>query len=248
MGKETCAILQPHYLPWLGYFEMIDRVDTFVFLDDVQYEDRGWQNRNRIRKSLNSDEIKWLTVPVVKANRRSTQLKDIEVCHHENWAVRHQNAVYQSYKHARFADDLFDLVARWVAHGQDDSPFLADLNIQIISSITRFLGIKTKLVRSSTLTVSGKKTDKLVGICETLGARSYVANNGSMPYIVPNKFEKKGIDFVFQNFRHPIYDQGKLGFLSHLSILDVLLCCGHNSIDIMRVGRPKDWRLSERGG
>lgn len=232
------AICQPHYLPWIGYFEMIDRVDAFVLLDDVQYISREWKNRNRIRRTAEGADAKWLTVPVTK-DSATRLIKDVRTSAHHDWAGYHRRSLQAVYGHTpRYAE-----VEAILDEGlSSPPPFLARLNESLVHAVCGYLGITTTIIRASELDTGGKKTAKLVSICERLGADSYLANNASAGYIEMSLFQSAGIALEYQNYDHPGYEQhgpgSPLPFLSHLSIVDLLCNHGAKGLDIIRSGRP----------
>lgn len=236
--KLTCAICQPHYLPWIGYFEMIDRVDVFVLLDDVQFIKREWKNRNRIRKDPTGSDTKWLTVPITKECQRSL-LKDTRISNGHNWAAAHFESLRHTYRNTSFVSGHLQRLSEIIETYRNSS--LADLNAALITHICHQLGITTRLIRSSELHVNGKREHKLLNICKTLGADVYLANSATGEYVQAEFFQKDGVDFVLQDYQHPEYEQtwkGKrLPFLSHLSIVDLLFNQGKQSLEIIRKGR-----------
>ena len=144
---KSCAILQPHYLPWVGYFEMIDRVDVFVFLDDVQFIKREWKNRNRIRKTHNHAEGKWLSVPVNRADQHGL-LTEAHLFTGEDWAAGHLNAIRDTYGRSPFFADVFPLL-KTALRGVRDT-VLSELNIGLIDALCCILGITTERIKVPT--------------------------------------------------------------------------------------------------
>ncbi len=219
-----CAICQPHYLPWIGYFEMIDRVDTFVFLDDVQFVRREWKNRNRIRKTADGTETKWLTVPIVKQPRESLILNTL-VSEEINWSANHLSAVKEVYRRSPGFEKHFPLLVSVLQPEPGET--IADLNIRTTKQICAYLGIRTRMVRSSELHQCGKREERLRNICIDLGANAYLANNATASYVPQGYFEEMGIRMEVQEYSHPVYRQqsgkNELQFLSHLSIVDLLM-------------------------
>src|SRR5580704_12957199 len=107
MGRKTkvkVAISQPTYLPWLGYFDLIDQVDVFVLLDNVQFEKQSWQQRNRIKTPTG---LQWLTVPVIFRGRFGQLIKDVEIREAEFWR-NHLRAIELNYRRARFFHQYFE--------------------------------------------------------------------------------------------------------------------------------------------
>jgi len=236
--NQVCAILQPHYLPWMGYFEMIDRVDVFVFLDDVQYEDRGWQNRNQIRKTSDSIDNKWLTVPIKRRNHRQTLLKDIEMSTDIDWVSRHKNSLYNTYKRSPYFKKYFESLITLLRESKDKS--LMNLNVRLIVEICKLLRISTTFRFSSEFSLPSKKDQKLLDICLALETDCYLANNATAGYADKKQFFAKGIQFLTQDYLHPTYSQKnsnlELPFLSHLSIVDVLFNQGEASLKVLKKG------------
>ncbi len=240
-ARRRCAIVQPHYLPWIGYFEMIDRVDVFVLLDDVQFIKREWKNRNRIRKTATAEETKWLTVPI----QRSCQHGPIDqaaLSGEVDWIATHLHALHEVYGRAPFYDDAIGWLKE-ALEGHRSNSTLAKLNAATIQTLCRQLGIETPLVASSSLRVGGGREEKLLRICQELEADFYLANNATATYVGPEYFAAQGIGFATQDYAHPAYTQQfkarPLPFLSHLSIVDLLFNRGPDSLTVIRGGRAE---------
>ena len=237
--EKICAILQPHYLPWIGYFEMFDRVDVFVFLDDVQFIKREWKNRNKIRKTHNHPDSKWLSVPVKTADQRK-KLNQVRLVQ-EDWPRAHLNSISSSYAKAPFFSEVFPFLEDALKNSEET--ILSKLNIRLIKEINALLGIKTECINSSTLGVVGSKQDKILKICKVVGINKYLANNASTSYLDLGYFFENGIEVLFQNYTHPKYEQvfsqQILAPLSHLSVIDLLFNAGLGKkvLEIIRRGR-----------
>ena len=233
------AICQPHYLPWIGYFEMIDRVDLFVLFDDVDFIKREWKNRNRIRKDQTSTETRWLTVPVKRSCQRGTPIHQARLANDLEWSQTHLNAIQQVYRGTTHFAELYP----WLeAQLRPPAQTLGELNCRLIVALCEFLGIHTSLVRSSELTNNGRKTDRLLSVLNAVNASHYLANNGSASYLEPQCFTDANIEWRYQDYTHPIYIQRsknkEVPFLSHLSVIDLLMNHGPQSLEIIRKGRP----------
>ena len=234
----SCAICQPHYLPWIGYLEMIDRVDVFVFLDDVQFVKREWKNRNKIRKTADGEDTKWLTVPIVKQSQKSL-IKDAMISNESDWVHQHLQSIQRVYANTPYFKEYYTPVKNLIECHREDT--LANLNIALITYLCKELEVNTKLIRSSDLKVNGKKEVKLLNVCKALGSDLYLANNATGEYVEENYFKKDGIWFELQNYRHPVYNQINknkvLSFISHLSVIDIIYSHGSNSMEIIRTGK-----------
>ncbi len=227
------AICQPTYLPWMGYFDLIDQVEAFVLLDDVQFEKQSWQQRNRIKTPRG---LQWLTVPVIFRGRLGQFIKDVEVRDINFWR-NHCRAIELNYRRTRFFDAYFEKLAlRLVC---SNTTLLAGLNIRLMEWFMSVLGIKTPLILSSNLAQTGRRTERLVNICKLLGAEQYVSPLGSAAYLLEEQdmMTDHGIDLVFQNYQHPEYGQQFPPFIPYASALDLLFNEGEQSLEIIRSGR-----------
>lgn len=213
-----CAIMQPTYLPWAGYFNLARQVDTLVFLDDVQFDRRSWQSRNRI---LLNGKAHLLTVPVAKAPR-DTLLKDIRLSEDKNWMDRHLRILNDAYRKAAHGREMLQIIEE--AFSKKMYLQLADLTEQIIRSFAEALNIDTMFLKASSLECSGKRADHLIEICHRLGCQTYHSPAGSKDYLEQDNFSgKTSVRLTFQKFLPAPYPQYRAdNFVSHLSIVDVI--------------------------
>lgn len=220
--------MQPTYLPWIGYFALMDMADVFVFLDDVQLAPRSWQVRNRIKRQ-DGDEL-MLSVPVRRSAARDDLLiKDAEFGDDGRWESKHLKSFEHSYKRAPyFADAMSIFEPIMKSHG----PKLCDLTIGIIAAVADRVGIGTKRrLRSSEIAEkSSDRRDRLVDICAHVGADIYVSPPGSAGYLDESdgaaQFMARGIDLRYQSYEHPVYPQINGAFRSHMCILDLIANVG----------------------
>lgn len=224
---KTVGILQPGYLPWLGFFEQLCRCHIFVLYDDVQFEKGSWRNRNRIKTPNGSQ---WLTVPVLSKGKNLPLIKDIIINSSVLWQKKHIKAITQNYTKAPFfklyADVLFEILNRpW--------KYLIDLDLELIFWIVKELQISTPMVLSSELGVSGSNVNRLIGIIHALGGNHFYEGSAGRKYIDEGVFEAEGISVSFQDYHHPKYPQLNGSFISHLSIVDLLFNCGPQSLGIL---------------
>ncbi len=228
------AIAQPTYLPWLGYFDLLDQVDKFVLLDTVQFEKQSWQQRNRIKTPTG---LLWLTVPVAFRGRLGQRIVDVEIREPEFWRD-HLRAVELNYRRAPFFDTYYPAFSE-LLQSQSSDLRLTDLNIGLFRWLAQALGIKTPLVRSSELAVEGKRTHLLAEICSSLGAKTYISPLGSADYLLNDLsiLTDRNVNVVFQHYEHPSYSQLFPPFLAHASVLDLLFNEGENTLPIVRGGR-----------
>ena len=210
--------MQPTYLPWAGYFNLIKQVDKFVFLDDVQFERRSWQTRNRI---LLQGQEHTLTVPVIR-HARSDLLKNISIDEMSGWRKSHWLTLGSAYQKTNYGHLLLGMLEPFYVSGSETS--LSRLNELIIKRIATALSLNTIFYRASDLGCEGKRSAHLAKICENINCSEYFSPEGSREYLLDDKFsETFGLKVDFQSFVPKPYIQYKgLEFVSHLSILDVI--------------------------
>ncbi len=226
------AIHQPQYVPWLPYFDKIDAADVFVYLDNVQYQKNGVQNRNRVKTAGGPV---WLTVPVHASRRLSIQRTPIAG---DRWVRKHVATLLQSYARAPFRDwveDLSVLLERpWTN--------LSDLDVAVTEWMCDRLGLTTPRIRASSLgPIDGRAQDLVIGLCRQLGARTYLSGPGARAYQREQEFGKAGLRLEYQVYQPPAWPQchPALGFLPSLSALDLLLNVGPSALEVLRRGRRR---------
>ena len=243
--NRVCSIMQPTYLPWLGYFDLIDRADVFVFYDDVQVVKRSWGVRNKV-KTANGPVF--LSVPIDKDKHRNERtFFNAQLDYSQNWVEKHLETFRLNYKKASFFEEIFSLLENELIK---KPKFLAELNISLIKAIIKFLELNTELRISSEMNnLSGKKENRLIQICERIDADKYLSPQGSSQYIEAEKpggeFSETEIDLYYQNFVHPTYPQLWGDFVSHLPIVDVLMNCGkEETLRLMRSGQYPNYHYT----
>ena len=225
------AAHQLHYLPWLRYFHKIASADTFVVLDNIQFNKNGWQNRNKI-KAAAGEHI--LTVPILQ--KFAQALSEVRIDPRQPWRRKHWGALRSNYQKAPHFAEHETFFRRLYETSWE---FLNDLNYEMLSYFLKVLKIPARVVRSSELNLSGEGTERLVGLCKELGARAYLTGAYAVQvYLDPELFKREGIELVFQEFSCPKYPQQfrEAGFLPELSIVDLLFNCGPRSLEILLQG------------
>ena len=224
------AIMQPTYLPWCGYFGLMQYVDIFIFLDSVQFAKRSWQQRNQIKTPQGAQ---WLTVPVASKGKRGQLISETQLDYSTNFVITHRKTIESNYAKAPWFKDFEPLL--WSRlEGQQ---LLGDLNIGIIEQCRNLLGINTSVLRSSLMQGGGAKADLLASLCKEVGATEYISVPGSKNYLDESSaFEDIGVPVHYFNYRHPEYPQLFGNFLSHMSVIDMLFNCGEQSSDLIRSG------------
>ncbi|WP_221048115.1 WbqC family protein [Methylogaea oryzae] len=227
MTHRTVVILQPGYLPWLGFFDQMLRSDVFVYYDDVQYDKHGWRNRNRIKSATGPI---WLTVPVLNSGRHGQKILDVEIDNRSPWGRKHVAAIAQSYAKAPYVQTYLPqleelLMRRWSS--------LVELDIATVELICDWIGISRKIERASRLGIEGGQSGRLLDICRHFQASCYLSGDSAQSYLDTSLFAREGLSVIWQSYRHPIYPQLHGEFLPYLSILDLVMNVGDQSITVL---------------
>jgi hypothetical protein len=226
--RTTCAVLQPGYLPWLGFFEQVWRADEFVFLDDVQFDKHGWRNRNRIKGPAGPQ---WLTVPVRTYGRSQPLIREVEIDSTQcRWAAKHIQALRTNYGPCPFFDWLFPDLERSLRRPWSR---IAELNYASTKLLCDKLGLRSTFHHSTALHVGGDRCERLIRICQAVGCNHYYSGAAARDYLDIAGFERAGITVEFQDYAHPEYPQRYGAFVSHLSVIDLLFNCGPRSADVL---------------
>ncbi len=237
--NNNICILQPNYLPWLGYFDLLYRSDFFIIYDDVQFDRGGWRNRNRL---LNSDgKPLWVTVPVFKKGRSKQLCRDVQ-CLSSNWPQKHLKTIHQLYCKAPYFDMVFSELEAFLMGRQH--LWLLDLCIESLQIVLKILDIEVKLKLSSEVGFEGaKRTERLVEICKFFRGARYISPDAGKKYMDEDLFKEAGIQLLYQNYQHPTYDQFHHPFVSHLSIIDALMFKGPSIREFIGVSEKQDESL-----
>lgn len=212
--------MQPTFLPWLGYFAMIEAVDHFIFLDDVQFSKQSWQNRNKIK---GPDGEVLLSVGVARKPSKPL-IRDARLADNgfEQKLLRTLN---QCYAGLPFGPQTVALVERGFATCNGS---LSDLNVSIIRAICDLVGIDARFHTSSEMELTtGNRSERLVELTRALGGTLYLSPVGAFDYLnEENAFEETEILLQYLNFEHPEYPQPGSAFISHLAAIDTLANVG----------------------
>jgi len=221
----TVVILQPGYLPWLGYFDQMDKADIFVHATDLQYTRQDWRNRNRI-KTRNGRQ--WLTVPVKSRGCYHARIHEMRVNNDIPWARKHVNLLQENYEKAPYFNEHFPFFKdAWTRRWE----YLLDLDLHMIAYLRKALSIRAQAVDIRALDLGDvDRTTRIIRTCQRLGATTYLSGSAGRAYLAPERFEQAGIALKFQDYHHPLYPQLHGEFISHLSVIDLLFNCGSESL------------------
>ena len=216
MMSKVCAIHQPNFFPWLGYFYKIAKSDVFVLLDTVDIEigtADAITNRTRIKTSSG---VQWITVPVKKGE--SKLIKDIAIDNTRKWRETMLKTIFFQYKKSQNFDSFYPVVVDLLNYTTDS---LSEYNVHIIESMSKYMGLETKIVLASGMNnLSDDRNMRLIDICRQNGCDTYLSGNGGRKYHDEQLFVDNGVVVKYTDFVHPEYMQLHGDFVKGLSAID----------------------------
>ncbi len=223
------GIMQPTFVPWAGYFGLINYVDKFVFLNDVQFDSRSWQQRNKI---YNNNTTAWLTIPVVKKKLQNQKIFDVKIDFSSNFKKKHIKTIHHNYAKAKYFKKY---IAFFEELYSKQFEYLSEMNIYFIKEICNLIDINAEFFTSKDLDVDGKKSERLINICNKLKVKKYISVEGSKDYLQADAglFLKKKINIIYFGYNELEYNTFYSNFFPKLSIIDIIFNCGENSKKII---------------
>jgi hypothetical protein len=226
------SIMQPAYLPWLGYFHRIEMSDIHIVLDHVQIDRNSktnFVNRNKVRTKQGWC---WLTVPIkTKGKFGQLEINKLEVSDDKDWMDKHWATLMRNYskalyfeEHKEFFEDCYSSPKSLVVH----------MNKGITNYLLRQLDIKTEMIRSSEMNPTKRKDDLILELCRKAGATIYVSGPFGRDYLQEEKFRENGIKIIYHEYIHPTYPQTYPGFEPYMSVIDLMFNCGPESLSILK--------------
>lgn len=219
------SIHQPHYFPWIGYFDKMAKTDAFVLLDEVQFEKGSQMIRNRVLDG--NGDIKFLTISGETKDFMDRKYNELKTKDVSSWTQRQLNALQNYYRKAPGCNEMMPIIEEFLSR---DYETICQWTCASIELIRNLLQIKTPLIYQSSVEYDrdNKKSDLIYAICNAIGADTYFSGRGgSMTYLNREKFAQNHVKIVFQDFDHPVYTQPKSDeFKPGLSILDLFFSCG----------------------
>ena len=220
------GIHQLHYIPWLRYFDKIVRSDVFIVLDNIQYNKNGWQNRNKIKTAQG---VALLTVPVFE--KMGQTLEQVHIDNGVPWARKHLRTLEQAYAKAPHFSAHRPFLIDTYARSWD---CLNDLNRHMLGYWISTLGIATRVVYASELDAPGVGTERLIHLIRAVGGDQYYSGAyATEAYLDATRMEDAGIGLELQEWRAPDYPQLHGAFIPDLSILDLVMNCGPDSLSTL---------------
>jgi hypothetical protein len=219
---KKVAILQSNYIPWKGYFDLVNSVDEFILYDDMQYTKNDWRNRNTIKTNKG---VEWLTIPVGQnINRR---IRDVEVTN-SKWQIKHWKTLVQNYSRSPYfknVAEIFEPLYTETTHTN-----LSETNRIFIEAVCKYLGITTTISNSWNYDLIEGKTERLVDLCRQAGGGHYISGPAAKDYIQTDLFDEAGIELSWMDYSgYPEYEQQYPPFVHGVTILDLLFHVGPNA-------------------
>jgi hypothetical protein len=229
LPTKKVAILQSNYIPWKGYFDLINLVDEFVLFDDMQYTRRDWRNRNLIKTRSGPH---WLTIPVAVKGNYFQKIKDTQVSD-AGWARRHWESILHNYSKATHFSRYRELFEHLYLGPQEN--FLSRINYIFLTAICKILGISTRISWSEEYTLVEGKTERLVGICKQAGATTYISGPSARDYIDETLFNNENISLEYTDYSsYPEYRQLFPPFEHGVSVIDLIFNEGPDAPKFMK--------------
>lgn len=230
--SKRIAIVQSSYIPWKGYFDLIDSVDEFVLYDSVQFTRRDWRNRNRIKTPHG---IKWLTIPVISKGKYNCSINEIRVAD-GNWARQHWATIQHVYAKSEFFSKYSGTFRDLYLN--NDHEFLSQINHRFIAKISEILGITTRLSIHSDDADTLEKNKRLINICRDRKATEYVSGPSASTYLDNELFETAGLKLSYMDYsNYPEYNQLYGEFDHNVSVIDLIFNVGPKAPDFVKIAR-----------
>ncbi len=223
MNKKKVVILQSNYVPWKGYFHLIQKADYFVFLDSVQYTPRDWRNRNQF---ITPNGLKWLTVPV--HGHQSLMINQVKIDMSQKWQKQHYEFLNHNYKKAPYFNQIQPLLEEIYLNQQ--WIYLSELNQFLIKKISSQLGLNTVFYNDREFPLINEKHKRIINIIKELGAEVYLTGPKALSYLDPNYFYTQDIRLEVMTYpSYPDYPQLWNIQEQKVSILDLLFHQGNQA-------------------
>lgn len=218
MQDKVVVIHQPDFMPYLGFFDRLVKSDIYVILDTVQFVKR-WTGRDKI-KTRNGEQ--WITVETQKAPV-DIQINQVLLVEDDKWRKKHLNVISYNYKKAPYYSEIMPCIEKLY---QESCSKLSDFNIKSIRMLMDLFDIHIECIMASDIKPVGRNNELNIDIMKKIGARRYLSGVGAKDYYVPELYEQAGIEVIWQEFEHPVYQQQFDGFIPYLSSIDMLFNCG----------------------
>lgn len=229
MNGKKVAIVQSNYIPWKGYFDLINLVDEFILFDDMQYTRRDWRNRNKIKTA---NGARWITIPVEVKGKYFQKINDTVVSD-AAWNRKHWNSIVHSYSGSKYFEEYREQFGELYLGCNEK--YLSRINHRFLIAICKLLSIETKITWSMDYHLAEGKTERLVDLCKQAGADEYISGPAAKGYIDEEMFKKEGIKLKYMDYSGcPEYIQLYPPFDHAVSIIDLIFNEGHDAPKYMK--------------
>jgi hypothetical protein len=226
-GKKV-AVVQSNYIPWKGYFDLINLVDEFILYDELQYTRRDWRNRNIIKTANGTI---WLTIPVHVKGKYFQKIKDTTISD-PNWGKTHWATIVHNYSKARYFAMYREVFENLYLRSEER--FLSRVNYAFLRAICGILGIKAKISWSMDYNPGTGKTERLVDLSKQAGATEYISGPRAKDYLEEELFSDAGIALRYIDYSlYPEYKQLSPPFEHQVSIIDLIFNEGPDATKCM---------------
>lgn len=231
---KTIAIIQSNYIPWKGYFDIIQACDEFILFDEAQYTDNDWRNRNRIKTAQG---VQWLTIPVRYSGRFGQRIDETEIAN-PRWHVKHWKALQTAYGRAPHFRTYRDQIEA-LYQQMEGITRLSEINATFLRALCDLLGITTPITWSTQYRSQGVKADRVLSLCLEAGADVYISGPSARAYMDDDLFARHGVQVVYQDYSgYPEYPQLYPPFEHSVSVLDVIFHMGPDAPRYIRKAQP----------
>ena len=233
------AMMQPAFLPWQGFFELISKSDLFIILDDFQFSVQSYHQRNRL--FINKGQIDWYTVPVIKKVSFGGTINDAKINNDIPWRKKMWKRILQNYSKATYFDEIAPLIEEWLLNSYE---CLADLNMAFIKRTCKILNIDTEIRLSSQFKSDARRSNKVIELLRWGNANQYLCAKGAFAYMKEDAvFPVDDIEIMFQNYIPKKYIQvgAPNEFIPFLSVLDALLNVGPEQTNELIKNGTEKW-------
>lgn len=234
ISGKSVAIVQSNYIPWKGYFDLINAVDEFILYDDMQFTRRDWRNRNQIKAP---NGLHWLTIPVESKGKYLQKINETTISD-PGWKATHWRSIVHSYRRAAGFMELRDALEDLYLGANDLA--LSATNYRFISRICAMLGIQTRLSWSSDYRLETERNQRLVSLCQQAGASIYVSGPSAKAYLDETVFRAQGLEVRYFDYQgYPEYEQLYPPFIHQVSVVDLLLSTGSAARRYLKSNQPQ---------
>ncbi|WP_299684332.1 WbqC family protein [uncultured Dokdonia sp.] len=228
--SKRLFVIQSNYIPWKGYFDAINSVDTVVIYDEMQYTKNDWRNRNIIKTQAG---VQWLTIPVSFSGKFGQKINEAQISN-DIWRKKHWKTIVQNYNKAPYFHLYKDIFEELYLRNSFSS-YLTDINLLFIQTINEILGIETEIIRSKDLMLQGDKNERLIGVCKQLKITDYLSGPAAKSYMDEQAFADNQINVSYVDYSgYPEYNQLFEDFEHGVSILDLIFNTGEEAIHYMK--------------